>query len=132
MIPRSASYYHAARRLLLPRQHQPQTFLLLQNQNHLRSYATARRHGGDILERDVESLRREKTFAALLRRAADAIDADKGFKVMVRGKRFTVPEDAQLSVEHEVDGDGRHELEFQFTWKSYKPRKVATDSDSAV
>lgn len=69
----------------------------------------------------MESQRTEESFAALLRRAADALDADKSFRVMVKGKRLTVPEDAQLSVEHESDGDGNHELELQFRWKARPP-----------
>ena len=78
-------------------------------------FTTASKHGGDIGERDEESERTEESFVALLRRVADAIEDDKGWRVMVNGVRFTVPEDARLSVEHEVNGKD-HELELQFKW----------------
>lgn len=58
-------------------------------------------------------------MSTLLRRAADAIDADESFRIMVKGERFTVPHDAQLSVEHESDDDGNQELELQFKWKAH-------------
>ena len=69
-------------------------------------------------KRDEEARRNDQSFAALLRRAADAIDADKSFRVSVKGKRLSVPRDAELSVEHESDGEGNHEVEFQMKWKA--------------
>ena len=39
---------------------------------------------------------------------------------MVKGVRFTIPKDAKVSVEHEADGDGNHEVEFQFKWSTKK------------
>ena len=42
-------------------------------------------------------------------------------RTKVKGKRFWVPEDAALSVEHEVDGED-NELELQFKWKT-RPRE---------
>ena len=68
------------------------------------------------IKRDVEAGRNEQSFAALLRRAADAIESGKSFRVSVKGKRLSVPRGAELSVEHEADGDGKNELEFQLKW----------------
>ena len=73
-------------------------------------------------DRDVEKLESEKSkteneFVALLRRIADAVEADKSFRVQVDGVRLTVPETAKVSVEHEQNGDD-HEIELQFKWTS--------------
>ncbi len=57
----------------------------------------------------------EKRFATLLRRAADALEQGKPWALTVVDKRVTVPEDASVSVEHEVEG-AEHCLELQFKW----------------
>ena len=66
-------------------------------------------------ERDVEVVKTEKQFVALLRRVADAVEANKSFRVQVDKLRMTVPEDAKVSVEHELEG-GENCLELQFKW----------------
>ena len=43
-------------------------------------------------------------------------------RTKVKGKRFWVPEDAALSVEHEVNGED-NELELQFKWKTLPRNK---------
>ena len=66
-------------------------------------------------ERDVERDTTRSEFTATLRRVADAIDAGESFRIQVGNKRFTVPADAELSIEHESE-DGDNELEFQLKW----------------
>ncbi len=67
------------------------------------------------MERDVEKVTDRTYFAALLRRVADAVEADEPIRIQVAGHRFTIPANAEASVEHEV-ADGTHELEMQFRW----------------
>jgi amphi-Trp domain-containing protein len=55
-------------------------------------------------------------FVDTLRRLADAIEQGESFRIQVVDSRFTVPADAQLSIEHEAS-DGEEELELQLRWK---------------
>lgn len=68
-------------------------------------------------ERDVERDCTTATFAETLRRLADALEAGEPFRIQVAGKRFTVPSNAALSIEHEV-ADGDEELELQLRWRT--------------
>lgn len=68
-----------------------------------------------MTERDVERDTTADQFVSKLRRIADAIEAGEAFRIQVANHRFTVPEDARLSVEHEASG-GSHELELQLSW----------------
>ena len=70
-----------------------------------------------MAERDVERDCTAASFAETLRRAADAVEKGESFRIQVLNKRFTVPANAELSIEHEVE-DGESELEFQMKWKS--------------
>jgi len=71
-----------------------------------------------MAERDVESGCSPDRFVKTLRRVADALETGKSFRIQVVGKRFTVrPADAELSIEHEVEGD-IEELELQLRWPS--------------
>lgn len=65
--------------------------------------------------RDVEKVYSRAQFAAKLRRLADAVEQERPFTIQVAGKRLTVPAAAEISVEHESDGE-EHELEFQLRW----------------
>lgn len=66
--------------------------------------------------RDIEKVYSAKKFAEKLRRLADALEAGERFRIQVAGKRFLIPADASISIEHErMDGD--EELEFQLRWK---------------
>jgi amphi-Trp domain-containing protein len=65
--------------------------------------------------RDVERMYSTPDVVAKLRRLADALEADKPFRVQVAGERIRVPQRAQFSVEHER-GDDEEEIEFQLTW----------------
>jgi amphi-Trp domain-containing protein len=67
-------------------------------------------------QRDVEATYSVPEFAAKLRRLADALEAGTPFRIQVAGERFTVPGDAQISVEHERSDD-EEEVEFQLKWK---------------
>ena len=67
-------------------------------------------------ERDVEVKKTEKEFVALLRRIADAVEADKSFRIQVDNVRLPVPEMAEVYVEHEQEGD-EHCVELQFKWQ---------------
>ncbi len=66
-------------------------------------------------KRDIEKIYSNKQFAAKLRRWADAIESGKPFRIQVANERFTVPQDAQISLEHER-GKKEEELEFQIKW----------------
>ncbi len=66
--------------------------------------------------RDVEKVYSVSDFVAKLRRLADALENGEPFRIQVANSRFTVPADAEISVEHERDGD-KEELEFQLVWK---------------
>ena len=67
-------------------------------------------------ERDVERTYTVAEFAAKLRRLADALESGKPFRIQVAGERFTVPRNAQISVEHERGAD-EEEVEFQLKWR---------------
>jgi amphi-Trp domain-containing protein len=67
-------------------------------------------------ERDIEKVYTVKEFVAKLRRLADALEQQQPFTIQVANERFTVPTDAQMSVEHERGEDGE-ELEFQLKWQ---------------
>jgi amphi-Trp domain-containing protein len=68
-----------------------------------------------MAERDVERAQNRDQFVATLRRLADALEQGEPFRIQVAAKRFVVPADAELSVEHEVEGD-QEELELQLRW----------------
>ena len=68
-----------------------------------------------MAERDVERAQSKQAFVATLRRVADAVERGESFRIQVAEARFTVPADADLSVEHEVVGD-TEELELQLRW----------------
>ncbi len=70
-----------------------------------------------MTERDVERSCTPKQFIATLRRIADALEEGETFRIQVVNKRFEVPADAELSIEHEVE-DGIEELELQLRWKA--------------
>lgn len=70
-----------------------------------------------MADRDVERAVTPQTFVATLRRLADALEAGEPFRIQVANKRFTVPGDAELSIEHEAEG-GEEELELQLRWKA--------------
>jgi amphi-Trp domain-containing protein len=72
-------------------------------------------------KRDVTLRSTPRRFAARLRRIADAIESGRPFTVQVGGEALRVPADARLSVEHERER-GVEEVEFQFRWKSARPR----------
>ena len=68
-------------------------------------------------DRDVERNCTREQFVTTLRRVADAVEAGETFRIQVVNKRFTVPKEAELSIEHEVEG-GAGELEFQLRWQA--------------
>ena len=66
--------------------------------------------------RDVTATYSAGEFAAKLRRLADALESGGPFRIQISGERFTVPRDAEFSVEHER-GEGAEEVEFQLRWR---------------
>jgi amphi-Trp domain-containing protein len=68
-------------------------------------------------QRDVERIAQRDQFVAILRRVADAVETGQPVRIQVVGKRFTIPADAELSIEHEA-GDGEEEVELQLRWRS--------------
>jgi amphi-Trp domain-containing protein len=67
--------------------------------------------------RDVEKVYSRSEFVGKLRRLADALEQGQSFTIQVAGVRFTVPADAEISVEHEKTA-AQEELEFQLTWRA--------------
>ena len=67
------------------------------------------------VERDVEKITDKAYFVETLRRLANAVEQGESFRIQVAGHRFTVPADAEISIEHEA-GDAGEELEFQLKW----------------
>jgi amphi-Trp domain-containing protein len=70
-----------------------------------------------MADRDVETIRNRAEFVATLRRVADAIEQEQSVRIQVAAKRFTIPADAELSIEHEVEGSNE-ELELQLRWQN--------------
>jgi amphi-Trp domain-containing protein len=70
----------------------------------------------DRPHRDVEKVYAVADFVAKLRRLADALEQGQPFTIQVANERFTLPADAEISVEHERTEDGE-ELEFQLKWR---------------
>ena len=70
-----------------------------------------------MADRDVERNCSVADFVATLRRIADSLERKEAARIQVAGKRFTVPLDAALSIEHEAAG-GQEELELQLRWTS--------------
>ena len=68
-------------------------------------------------DRDVEQIYSTADVVAKLRRLADALETGKPFRIQIAGERFTVPANAQFSIEHEREG-GDEEVEFQLTWSA--------------
>jgi amphi-Trp domain-containing protein len=66
-------------------------------------------------ELEVERIYSVPELVAKLRRLADALEADKPFRIQIAGERIRVPVRAQFSIAHER-GDDEEEIEFQFTW----------------
>ena len=64
---------------------------------------------------DTEVTHDIASFAAELRRLADALESGATYAMTVDGEEITIPADARLSVAHERE-DGEEELEFQITW----------------
>lgn len=69
------------------------------------------------MARDVERNLTPNQFAATLRRVADAVEKGESVRVQVANARFTIPADAELSIEHEAEG-GDEELELQLRWRT--------------
>jgi amphi-Trp domain-containing protein len=70
----------------------------------------------DLPHRDVEKVYAVNDFVAKLRRLADALEQQQPFTIQVANERFTIPADADISIEHERTEDGE-ELEFQLKWR---------------
>ena len=54
--------------------------------------------------RDIERMYSTHEVVAKLRRLADALEKDESFRIQIAGVRIRVPERAQFSIEHELDG----------------------------
>lgn len=66
-------------------------------------------------DRDVEKNVPTAQFVETLRRLADALEAGESFRIQVQNRRFTVPADAEITIEHEVE-DGEEELALELHW----------------
>lgn len=81
--------------------------------------------------RDIERIYSTADVVAKLRRLADALEAEKSFRIQIAGERFRVPARAQFSIEHER-GDDDEEIEFQLKWKLDGNGESAEDGEPLV
>ncbi len=68
-----------------------------------------------MADRDIEKNVPTSQFVDTLRRLADALETGEPFRIQVQNKRFTVPPDAEIVIEHEVE-DGNEELALELQW----------------
>ena len=80
--------------------------------------------------RDVELIYSTPEVVAKLRRLADALEADKPFRIQLGGERIRVPARAQFSIEHEREDD-EEEIEFQFKWSLDPDGEDESEEDSS-
>jgi amphi-Trp domain-containing protein len=71
-------------------------------------------------EKEVEKVVHTKYFVSVLRRMADALEKGESFRIQIQNRRVVVPPDAELEVEHEVEGE-QQELSLELHWKSETP-----------
>jgi amphi-Trp domain-containing protein len=69
-----------------------------------------------LTERDVEKGYPARQFVTKLRRLADCIEQGKRFRIQVAGERISIPPNAIINIEHELEGS-EEEIEFQFKWQ---------------
>lgn len=70
-----------------------------------------------MADRDIEKDVPKSQFVETLRRLADALESGEPFRIQIAGKRFQIPRDAALVIEHEVE-DGAEEVSLELQWKS--------------
>jgi amphi-Trp domain-containing protein len=70
-----------------------------------------------MADRDIEKDVPKSQFVETLRRLADAVESGEPFRIQIAGKRFQIPRDASLVIEHEVEG-GDEEVSLELQWKS--------------
>lgn len=70
-----------------------------------------------MADRDVEKDVSTTQFVDTLRRLAGAMEAGESFRVQVANARFTIPADANLTIEHEAE-DGEEEFALELQWTS--------------
>jgi amphi-Trp domain-containing protein len=83
-----------------------------------------------MANRDVEIIRSKATFVASLRRVADAIEQGEPVRIQIASKRFVIPQSAELSIEHEVEGRDE-EVELQLRWRNAAAAKRASKRTAA-
>ena len=68
-----------------------------------------------MADRDVEKNVPVAKFVETLRRVADALESGEPFRIQVENRRFQVPKNASLVIEHEVEDDSE-ELSLELQW----------------
>jgi amphi-Trp domain-containing protein len=68
-------------------------------------------------ERDIEKNVTKDQFVTTLRRLADALERGEPFRIQVANRRFEVPANAALVIEHEVEGESE-ELSLELQWRN--------------
>ena len=84
-----------------------------------------------MASRDAERNYSVAQFAAKLRRLADALEADRPFRIQVAGGPIRVPKGAAISVEHEREDD-EEEVEFQLKWQIAKVEDEDESDDGGI
>ncbi len=85
-----------------------------------------------MADRDVERDCPSERFVETLRRVADALESGDSFRIQVANRRFTVPADAELSIEHEA-GDGNCSSDGAGdAWLAATPAEALTVGDEGM
>lgn len=66
---------------------------------------------------DTEKTYSKKEYIKKLRRLADSLEKARSFSIQIKGKKVSVPKNAEISIEHEKERD-MEEIEFQIKWKN--------------
>ena len=66
-------------------------------------------------DKDVEKSYSNKEVVAKLRRLADALEAEKTFKIQIAGERIYIPPHATVEFDYQRVGD-REEVEIDLRW----------------
>ena len=67
------------------------------------------------MPKDIEKNVSVSYFVETLRRLADALERGEPFRIQVANQRFTVPQGAELIVEHEIE-EGEEEFSLELKW----------------
>lgn len=77
---------------------------------------------------DIEVSHDVSSFAAELRRLADALESGGDYSIQIDGEDVKIPAEAEFAVALERE-DGETELEFQITWSSAEAEDETSEDE---